>query len=317
MLRSCVTVAGFLILSMAVSAATGLVRSTQDLCGTAPCIQIGTFNIKYLGTDSEIVRTDAQVGEIARMIAVDLDLEVVVLEEINASSEDFRVLVDSLGAAGYRLHAGQSGGTQNVVLAYDDDEVDLISHDGAAVSELPARTFIDMGGPCKDDVRLPLAGHFRAGQFDFLLVGVHLKSGRRPAGAKADCPDRIRRSQARELARLAEEAAERFGEADLIVAGDFNAFESHFSLNALDQIGLIALTTADRRSFQSGVDSYVAPGFPGIIDHLMIRESQTREWVLRSTMVFKVPSAQLSRYLSVISDHAPVWASFTTNNDPD
>src|ERR1044071_6114791 len=89
-----------------------------DLCGGSPCIQVGTFNIEWFGTNDmqkHRHRSQAVINQIADLIATTLDLEVVVMEEINSQSQEFGKLEEALGAKGYKLRSGSTGGEQNVV----------------------------------------------------------------------------------------------------------------------------------------------------------------------------------------------------------
>ena len=288
----------------------------QD-CSSEPCIQIGTFNIEWLGTSNESQhphRTREQVRRIGALIAERLDLEVVVLEEINAESEEYGWLREYLTEQGYRLKAGEAGGEQRVVIAYDDDEVDLLpTLGGDGIRELPVQASFSYPDGCQSEARRPLAGHFRAGQFRFLLVGVHLKSQR-----DGECGDRIRTVQTTELFAAVQQLRSESGERDVIIAGDFNSRLSSETLAPLlSAPGFRALTTAERRASGSPSISYLKPPHLELIDHLVIDIAETSEWVPRSTMIYRLPSSPSARaaYLRVTSDHAPVWASFTTSSD--
>lgn len=292
------------------------VSPAQD-CGSAPCIQIGTFNIEWLGTTDETRhrhRTREEVRNIGALIAVRLDLEIVVLEEINSVSEEYRWLQEYLGEQGYRLKAGEVGGEQRVVIAYDDDEVDLLpTLGGDGIRELPVQASFNYPDGCKSEARRPLAGHFQAGQFKFLLIGVHLKSQR-----DGECGDRIRTVQTTELFAAVEQLRSESSERDVIIAGDFNATLSNVTLAPLIAApGFRALTASGRRASGSASISYLKAPYQELIDHLVVDISATREWVPSSTTIYRPPSTPLARasYLRTISDHAPVWASFTTSSD--
>ena len=300
---------------VAVAAAAGAPQ-VPNLCAGQPCIQIGTYNIEWFGTNDlskHAHRSKTTVKQIATFIADTLDLEVVVLEEINPDSQEYQWLEAALQQRGYRLHHGTTGGGQAVVIAYDADEVSLLDE----VQELDVRNTFDLGGGCRSSgLRKPLAGHFRAGQFDFVLVGVHLKA--QPGG---QCSDNVRREQAKDLRDKLSTLLSAAQERDIIVTGDFNATLSDPSLNPLLQTstGLRALTAASRRAPGSGSISYLEAPFQEIIDQMLVRLGDTTEWLNRSTFIFNPPTNQaaLNNYLRFFSDHAPVWASFRTAADDD
>jgi endonuclease/exonuclease/phosphatase family metal-dependent hydrolase len=299
--------------------------SGGDACGGRPCVQVGTFNAYWLGADRRYqrpLRTADEVRRMAELLADDLDLEVVVLQEVNAevdrqddgtvfSSDRYRWLRDALAERGYRLQAGDSGDAQRVVIAYDADEVELLT----PAEDLPVRDGFSFDAECgRDGLRRPLAARLRAGAFDFWLVGVHLKSKR-----GGECSDRIRDGQARDLVEAIDGLVRESGEADVVLAGDFNATADEASIAALRSPGSFTpLTLPLYRGRGSGKVSYLIEPYRSLIDHLMIRRRHTAEWVERSTVVYPVgKGAALERYNGLYSDHAPVWASFYTDRDDD
>ena len=259
------------------------------------CIQIGTFNLYWLGSDMRYMqglRNREDVERLAQLISR-LDLEVVVFEEVNVdlfserngevreSRYQYEWLEAALQDDGYRLLPGSSGGGQRVVIAYDSDDVDLLED----AREVAVRGSFGLSGNCRSNgLRLPLAARFRAGNFDFWLVGVHLKS-QLSAGS---CPDRVREEQARDLLEAIDaELTAGSDEKDVVIAGDFNASPSDRSIDPLFRDGgFLTLTWPSRRAEGSSDISYLIGQFASLIDHLMIRPAATGEWVRRSTMVF-------------------------------
>ncbi|MEE8524870.1 MAG: endonuclease/exonuclease/phosphatase family protein [Thermoanaerobaculia bacterium] len=299
--------------------------ATGDLCGGHPCIQIGTFNAYWLGANRRYqrpLRTADEVRQMAAWLADDLDLEVIVLQEVNASvdreddgdvfaSDRFRWFCNALGERGYRLQAGDSGDAQRVVLAFDADEVDLLT----PAKDLPVRDSFRFDAECgRGGLRRPLAARLRAGSFDFWIVGVHLKSKR-----GGECSDRIRDGQARDLATAIDDLVRDSGEPDVILTGDFNATAGEASIAALRSPGAFsALTTREHRGRGSGEVSYLIEPYRSLIDHVMVRRRPTTEWVENSTIVYPAGRGKaLERYTELYSDHAPVWASFYTDRDDD
>ncbi len=282
-----------------------------NLCGVEPCIQVGTFNIEWFGTtetNKHQHRSELVINQIATLIADTLDLEVVVLEEINSESEEFAQLEQALGTRGYKLSSGTAGGEQRVVIAYDDDEVDLVGE----VSELDVRSDFNLGGNCTSGgARRPLMAKLQAGEFDFILIGVHLKSQ-----LGGDCADDVRTEQSKDLIEKINELVASSDEKDVIITGDFNATFDDSSLSPLlSNTGFRALTRPSRRANGSNSISYLKAPFQEIIDHLLVRGSETTEWINKSTFIFNPPTNQTQRrkYLKHVSDHAPTWSSFRTD----
>lgn len=291
----------------------------QNFCHGKPCIQVGTFNIEWFGT-SDLTkhqhRSPQTVTKIANLIADTLDLEILVLEEINSESEEFTMLRDALATRGYKLRRiGTSGAEQGVVIAYDADEVTLVSDD---VKEMDVRSDVDLGGGCKSsNLRVPLYGKFKAGNFDFVLVGVHLKSQLPVNGAAHpdQCADDIRRAQTQDILAALPSILTDLNDDDVIIAGDFNAPLTDPSLGPLfGPGGFVSLTTNGRRAQGSGTISYLKAPHQEIIDHVLIRPGSTTEWSNRTTFIFKPSASSLSSYLKNTSDHAPVWTSFVIGN---
>lgn len=302
---------------------TGGVVAAQpaNFCATHPCIQVGSFNIEWFGTtdtSKHAHRSPKTVKQIANFIADTLDLEVFALEEINVESEEFGWLREALAPKGYQLRSvGTSGGEQRVVIGFDADEVTLLNDSGGdGVREMNVRSNIDLGNNCRSsNMRLPLYGRFRAGQFDFVFVGVHLKSQRQVDGAPnpAQCADDVRRAQAQDLVTALPQLIQTLDEQDVIIAGDFNASLTDASLNPFfANGGFTSLTRNASRAAGSNSISYLKTPYQEIIDHVLIRTPQTTEWVTRSTFIYNPPSNP-SNYLKFFSDHAPAWTSFRTD----
>jgi endonuclease/exonuclease/phosphatase family metal-dependent hydrolase len=281
-----------------------------DTCGGRPCIQVGTFNIWWLGNPDP--QHDGRRGRdtlehIAALVADTFDLEVVVFQEIDTRSEDFRALSELLGRRGYQVRIG-AGGDQEVVMAWDADEVRVRGE----VTELPVRASFDFGDGCRSsNLRLPLVGTFSAGTFDFTVVGLHLKA--RPDDA---CSDRVRAEQVKDLLAHVDALPDR----DVVLAGDFNAPRTHASIAGLTSPGgFRILTRPGDRAQASGWMSYIPLPWSGNIDHVAIRPGRTTEWVPSSTVIHRVTDDPVARerWVKLISDHAPVWTSFVTDGRDD
>ena len=320
-----ITIALLLLLLVFPALQRSVLAQIPDFCNGRQCIQAGTFNIEWFGTTDTSKhqhRSKLAVSRIADLIADTLDLEVVVLEEINSESEEYEWFTEFLKERGYELRSGVTGGEQRVVIAFDTDEVSLLNDaEGEGVKEMNVRSDFDLGGGCRSsNLRLPLYGKFKAGEFDFVFVGVHLKSQRRVDGANnpEQCPDDIRRAQAQDIVAALPDIMSELNDQDVVIAGDFNATISDPSLSPLlSSAGFAALSTSSRRASGSNSISYLKVPFQEIIDHVFIRLGNTTEWANRSTFIFNPPTNQtlLNKYLKFTSDHAPVWTSFFTDGD--
>lgn len=292
--------AGGVFAASAASAAT---------CGTRACIHVGAFNIKLLG-NSGPANTTAEYKEIGRLIADTMDLDVVVLEEINVASPQWASLKSELATRKYSIaFESPFGGERNqhVVVAYRKTSVDVV---GPAPKDLDFPTiYSEPSGGCRyENVRPPVMASFKAGQFDFRVIGVHLKSQLPVSGGGPQCDDRIRADQAK---RITASIAEPGGEPDVIVLGDFN---SSFVSPENDPFRSAGMKTAMADLAPgSGTLSYV--GSPkGLIDHIVIKAGDA-SYVKHSGYVFPLSAADRTWYLNSISDHVPVRAAFYTDQD--
>ncbi|HSE18653.1 MAG TPA: endonuclease/exonuclease/phosphatase family protein [Pyrinomonadaceae bacterium] len=320
-----ITIAFLLLLLVFPALQRDVLAQIPDFCNGRSCVQAGSFNIEWFGatdTSHHKHRSKLAVSRIADLIADTLDLELVVLEEINSESEEYEWLSEFLKNRGYELRSGTAGGEQRVVIAFDTDEVSLLNdNNGEGVKEMNVRSSLDLGGGCQSsNLRLPLYGKFKAGEFDFVLVGVHLKSQRKVDGADdpVQCADDIRHAQAEDIVAALPGVMSALNDEDVLIAGDFNATLSDPSLSPLfSSGGFVSLTQASRRGQGSNSISYLKEPFQEIIDHVLIRLANTTEWANTSTFIFNPPSNQtlLGKYLKYTSDHAPVWTSFFTDGN--
>jgi exonuclease III len=293
-------------------------QDAPDVCNDGNCIQIGSFNIELLGKRRKKFkgvtrprRTAEQLRAISDLVTDTLDLEVVVFQEINTESSRWTKLKNNLEAKGYRFFPGTaSARNQFVVLAWDSDELSLVE-DSAHEMDV-ATTFGNYEG-----ARKPVAGRFKAGEFDFWVVGVHLKSR---APVDGSTPAEIRKTQCEDLVAKIDAIVADTGEKDVVIVGDFNQRIGHDSLRPLVDGGF----TSQMRFLMdaSATGSYIKNSglheSNDLIDHVMIRFDETQEVVRRSAFVMKLDSEEDARsFIIEKSDHVPVWASFRIDQDLD
>ena len=285
-----------------------------DSCDGKPCFQVGSFNIEHLANQRQRNREDIPrrskktIRQIAKMITEEIDLEVVSLQEINTGGKNWKRLSKQLKKKGYRFIEGSSSSrNQFVVLAYDADEIQLVESVGeldvAADFERPGDAECNVGGQ-----RRPVGARFRAGDVDFWVFGVHLKS-KSTWGVPKDCPDWVREHQVRDLLEEIAKLTSRSGDADVILAGDFNAEYDEVSLAPLREAGFRSQMAPEFRRDGSGQYSYPRR-YLSIIDHVMFRPSTSRFFVPRTGYIYPVGEADVDAFVDTISDHAPVWSSF-------
>jgi endonuclease/exonuclease/phosphatase family metal-dependent hydrolase len=299
--------------------ATLLLSSIPVLsCPKPDCVRIGTWNIAWLGSEKrEQSSAPATIESMARLIADEWSIDLIGLEEINTelngkirgenyTTSSWKTLRIALEKRGYKTFSGGSGQAQRIVFAWRHP-VKILQF--SQEIEIPDSYYINEY--CRSSgLRKPLAGHFRAGNFDFMTVAVHLKSG---YGNNAACSNAIRSSQVEHLSKQLDILEKK--DRDLILIGDFNASAKHESLKKLSENNFIVLTEKKYRNPDSNNRSQGAGKRGSTIDHIMIKQANTDELVSHSTVLYKPEKPEF--FAANFSDHMPIWADFKTANDDD
>jgi len=311
-----------IVLCSLVSVQFCLGQEMQTECADSKCIQVGSYNLELFGSGRKPYggvnrgpRSNDEIDRIAACISTELDLEIVVFQEINTASDEWTTLKQKLASHGYKFHEGTTSDRhQFVVLAWDEDDVSLVDN---SVSELDVRTSFNLPGGCREDgLRKPVAGRFKAGEFDFWVIGVHLKSR---TGTES-CTKAIRTEQTRDLVKQVEQLESESGESDFLIVGDCNERYDHASFKPLTEAGFISQMRFLAEGSAAG--SYIKTGSlnhsDDLIDHIWLRYGRTQELVRRSATVMSLPSAESAKkHIIEQSDHVPVWMSFRTDEDLD
>jgi hypothetical protein len=179
-----------------------------------------------------------------------------------------------------------------------------------------------------DSLRPPVTVLMRAGEFDFRLVGVHLKSNLRVRNVSDDeekeikdvCDNDIRQWQAEEIVKHLKTLQAEDGEDDAIIVGDFNApfsAEEFYPLRHAEFVSLIPEDCFPDDKDQIGCTHLVAPDAshpPSVLDLIVVPrgiEEAVGDGEIGSA------EAPIGDYLTTQSDHLPVWAEFYTDRDVD
>lgn len=167
--------------------------------------------------------------------------------------------------------------------------------------------------------RKALSANVKIGNFDFILIGVHLKSSR-------DVKSRSQRSrQARAIADfISNEVSE--NERDILVVGDYNMIppsdndqEDYLNFVAMSPTNYLRFISSD---FLIGQTSHIRKCNPldgNLLDGFAISRVYTTEYVAGSTRILSFPELGRScaSFLSNVSDHRPLISEFRINNDDD
>jgi len=183
----------------------------DDLRGTDRFLDIVNWNIRYF---NEL--DPARVRLITKIMG-EINADIFVLQEIADGAVDaVASALNSAGAGLYKVAYGSTGGSQRVAFLYDTEWVktkedfrELFDDEPNVVPGTHKRIF----------PRLPFHNYIHAfaedGNFDFHLVGVHLKAymGEQDSGVNQ------RRLSAERLERWSREETE---DQDVVICGDFN-----------------------------------------------------------------------------------------------
>lgn len=291
-------------------------------CPQPDCVRVGSWNIEWFGSSKRQQPVDqATIDQIANKIAIDWSIDIITLQEINTdmngeSRGEFYSLLPwqrlqkALEKRGYKTANGNSGYAQHIVMAWRKPVVaiqkpqDLSIPDNYTINEF-----------CRSaNLRKPLGGLFKAGQFDFWLVGLHLKANTGPAA----CTTAIRSAQIEALTQEVSKLTTQ--DADIILAGDFNASSRHNSLAGLPATGFQSLTDKPMRHPDSNTVSHHGKASKkadsgSLLDQFMIRPTATQEWQAGSTVIYKPDNT--NQFANTYSDHLPLWTDFSITTDDD
>ena len=279
--------AGLLIIGVGSGAvlATG---ATSD----ATLIRIGAFNIQVFGQTK--AGNDAIMDVLARTAR---EFDVLLVQEVRDAKQEvagrFLERINRDITTPYAMIEGPRLGRTNSKEQY------VFYYRPSVVTFVDSFTVQDVSDVWE---REPLVARFRAGTFDFRLIGIHIK------------PDQVRNELA-ELAELAD-SVRTASESDVIMLGDFNADCSY--LNEADNS--IPLRQARFHwVIGNGVETAVKSGCT--YDRMIMFDGTFAD-------EYEPNSAQVLRYdqefgitdqdfIERVSDHYPIYAEFRINRPDD
>ncbi len=253
-------------------------------------ITIAAFNIQVFGRSK---RQKAEVMEVLTSVAGEVDI--LLVQEIRDSSElTAGFFLDAINDSAEREYAmyegprlGRTRSKEQYAIYYATDRTRLID----------AYTLAD-----PDDVfeREPVVATFQSGNFDFSVVGCHIK------------PDDAERELRALSAAVEAIIAANPGERDVIVLGDLNADGSY-----LDESLLTEIFPTDRYHVVISNEVDTMTTSDNTYDRIILRhETATHEYIASSAGVFEFDRAyeiEDDRLVRSVSDHYPVLARFRTS----
>ena len=288
-------------LLVAVALLTGV--CTVNVYGQAQTAVVAGWNI--LGVDPI---PDARITNIAETIRR-INPDLIVLSEVNTNDVPARI-VERLGA----------GFQPPIIIPQNDTVVQnlaFIFKTGVTVTGARLIPGTDLAEEPRS--RKALTANVRIGNFDFILIGVHLKSSRDPTS---------RSQRTRQCRAIADFIAQSVagGEKDVLVIGDYNMIPRRGNVRN-DEANFVAMSPNNflrfvSTDFLNGRTSHIDRCNPlqgNLLDGFAISRTFTGEFVAGSTRLlsFSNLGRSCSSFLRNVSDHLPVVSRFRTTTDDD
>jgi len=240
-------------------------------------LRIASWNIRQFGS-----RASTDIRLLSGII-VDHKFDIVAIQEVQRDGSGVDRLLNELGYPwrGTRLGERSRSG-ERLAYIYRGDRVQEIGQ----ASNLP-------GASSRVFERVPYRATFRAGNFDFELITLHLSWG--------DVAQR--EDEMKTLASLVAKRIQSQGEKDIIILGDLNEQKSRPNLSYMSVVGWD--TVVKLGTNLSGREIY---------DHILLNPTHTREYLGRSGVVLfdEIYLNNDDRTAAdKVSDHRPVWADFS------
>jgi len=266
--------------------------------GYGQTARIVGWNIK--GVD-EIPK--ARANRIAKIIKEKIKADLIVLTEVNPNSAAERI-AQELGSDYKAVILEQKPTTiQNIAFVYKSN-----------VSVTDAQLIKGSDLPEEERSREALAAKVKIGNFDFILIGVHLKSSR-------DRKEReMRTRQCKVIAKFIKEQT-KGKEKDVLVVGDYNMIPREDVLTPNDEENFNALSDDFLRfvstDFLRGQASHISKCDPfkgNLLDGYAISKKFTEvEYIPKSTKLLspaELWNGDCKSYNRNVSDHFPVVSEF-------
>lgn len=258
--------------------------------------KIAAWNLAgYGGITNE--RVERQIEGLAL-----LDAEIVALVEINPLSVLSR----------FEQGLAKRGVTYNsvVVPQAGNLHIGVLFKEGVTAKNPRLLDGSDLGDPAKRKV---FVVEMKIGRFDFLLVVVHLKSGR---GA---VEQQIRDEQAKVVGQFITEQT-RLQREDILLMGDFNMIPGQDVSNFHHLGGEDLMDFLSSWDLQDRYSHILEAGRANLLDGFAMSRTFGTEYIRGSLRLFPMDWAMdigRERFRTTVSDHLPFVASFRIDQDRD
>lgn len=241
-------------------------------------IKIASFNIRFFSIEN---RDTEDFEYIAKILS---KFDVIAIQEL----EDVEALERTMQfMRGYSYKVSDKVGRERYAFVYNK-----------RVRPLEEGRIYGSGGKF---IRDPYYATFRAGNFDFTLITVHILYGE---------SEEARRPEVRELAKVYEYIQGKDpSENDIILLGDFNLPPTDEAFMDLKSIpSMIHLVKSPEKTTISD---------KSLLDNIWFQRKYVREYSGRYGVYEFDRNFRSKRQARRISDHRPVWAEFKINRDDD
>ena len=257
-------------------------------------LKFASWNIRIMSNKS---RTDAELMKIARTLA-DYDfIAIVELRDEAVLKRTQRILSQMGTAYDYQFSPAVGRGVkERCAFLYKKERVSVIR---------PGELYPDTADGKDDFMRDPYWATFRAGEFDFSVIAVHVIWGERVAQRKAEVKALADVYKYVQAANGAEE--------DVLLVGDFN--RNPTDADAYSRIMAISSMT---RLFQFPQKSHIKDS--SLYDNIFFQKDAVKEYLNRSGIdkFDETDFGNNDKAASLaVSDHRPIWAVFRTSLDDD
>jgi exonuclease III len=229
-----------------------------------------------------------------------LDAEVVTLVEVKPFAH-MQKLIEGLAAKGCVYHS--------VMLPQASDlNIGVLFKDGVEAGDPEFIAGSDLGDANK---RKAFSVHMKVGKFDFLLIGVHLKSGRRAT------EQAIRDDQCKIIGSFITEFRANRRE-DILLMGDFNMIPGQDVSNFHHLGGDDVMDFLSSWDLQDRFSHILKKGRANLLDGFAITRTFSGEYIRGSLRLFPMHWTMdmgREKFREEVSDHLPFIASFRIDRD--
>jgi endonuclease/exonuclease/phosphatase family metal-dependent hydrolase len=293
--------------TVALALAACLSFSAVTLSQPTTFARIAAWNQQGVGFDSQGQAIPVNKPAQLRAAIAAINPDVIALSEVNSrESMDEIVATPFANGASYKVDMDDSQPVPQKIAVLFKDSPDI------SVSNRRAVPNSEDGQP--DRLRKAWAFDVKIRNFDFLLIALHLKSGR------GNQERATRNRQTRAIARFIRQETAASAEKDVLVVGDYNMVPAQDAQNFANlSPGPGSNEFLRFISSSLGGPSHIgrclnASAFTGnLLDGFSISRVQTREWtgyIRIQQLQALLPNMWCAKYKSTVSDHLPLVARF-------